>query len=72
MVGSRPGYDEDRRHLDAGHDLLTPKDVAYRIQSAETAAVMTDDDGALKVEQVAHECPTLRLRSCLERSVTGG
>ncbi len=45
-----------------GTTLLTPKDVAYRIQSAEAAAVITDAEGALKVEQVADECPTLRLR----------
>jgi acyl-coenzyme A synthetase/AMP-(fatty) acid ligase len=45
--------------------LLTPKDVAYRIQSAEAAAVITDAEGAQKVEQVADECPTLRLRVLL-------
>lgn len=48
-----------------GTTLLTPKDVAYRIQSAEAAAVITDDEGALKVEQVADECPTLRLKISL-------
>jgi acetyl-CoA synthetase/medium-chain acyl-CoA synthetase len=45
-----------------GTTLLTPKDVAYRMQSAEAVAVITDADGARKVEQVADECPTLRLR----------
>jgi acetyl-CoA synthetase/medium-chain acyl-CoA synthetase len=49
-----------------GTTLLTPKDVAYRIQSAEAVAVITDDEGALKVEQVADECPTLRLKILLE------
>jgi acyl-coenzyme A synthetase/AMP-(fatty) acid ligase len=48
-----------------GTMLLTPKDVAYRIQSAEAAAVITDAEGAQKVEQVADECPTLRLRVLL-------
>jgi acyl-coenzyme A synthetase/AMP-(fatty) acid ligase len=48
-----------------GTTLLTPKDVAYRIQSAAAAAVITDDEGALKVEQVADECPTLRLKMAL-------
>jgi acyl-coenzyme A synthetase/AMP-(fatty) acid ligase len=48
-----------------GTTLLTPKDVAYRIQSAEAKAVITDDEGALKVEQVADECPTLRLKILL-------
>jgi acyl-coenzyme A synthetase/AMP-(fatty) acid ligase len=44
---------------------LTPKDVAYRIQTAEAVAVITDEEGALKVEQVANECPTLRLKVVL-------
>jgi acetyl-CoA synthetase/medium-chain acyl-CoA synthetase len=48
-----------------GTMLLTPKDVAYRIQSAEAAAVITDAEGAQKVEPVADECPTLRLRVLL-------
>ena len=45
-----------------GTTLLTPKDVAYRIQAAEAVAVITDEEGALKVDQVANECPTLRLK----------
>jgi acyl-coenzyme A synthetase/AMP-(fatty) acid ligase len=48
-----------------GTTLLTPKDVAYRLQSAEAVAVITDEEGALKVEQVADECPTLRLKILL-------
>jgi acyl-coenzyme A synthetase/AMP-(fatty) acid ligase len=48
-----------------GTTLLTPKDVAYRIQSGEAVAVITDEEGALKVEQVADECPTLRLKILL-------
>jgi acyl-coenzyme A synthetase/AMP-(fatty) acid ligase len=48
-----------------GTTLLTPKDVAYRIQSAEAAAVITDEEGAFKVEQAADDCPTLRLRILL-------
>jgi acyl-coenzyme A synthetase/AMP-(fatty) acid ligase len=48
-----------------GTTLLTPKDVAYRIQSAEAVAVITDEEGALKVGQVADECPTLRLKILL-------
>jgi len=45
--------------------LLTPKDVAYRIHSAEAVAVLTDEDGAAKVEQMADECPTLRQKILL-------
>ena len=48
-----------------GTTLLTPKDVAYRIQSGEAVAVITDEEGAAKVEQVADECPTLRLKLLL-------
>jgi acyl-coenzyme A synthetase/AMP-(fatty) acid ligase len=48
-----------------GTTLLTPKDVAYRIQAAEAVAVIADEEGALKVEQVADECPTLRLKILL-------
>jgi acyl-coenzyme A synthetase/AMP-(fatty) acid ligase len=48
-----------------GTTLLTPKDVAYRIQAAEAVAVITDEEGARKVEQVADECPTLRLKLLL-------
>jgi acyl-coenzyme A synthetase/AMP-(fatty) acid ligase len=48
-----------------GTTLLTPKDVAYRIQAAEAVAVITDEEGVRKVEQVADECPTLRLKLLL-------
>ena len=48
-----------------GTTLLTSKDVAYRLQSAEAVAVITDEEGARKVEQVADECPTLRLKIIL-------
>jgi acetyl-CoA synthetase/medium-chain acyl-CoA synthetase len=48
-----------------GTTLLTPKDVAYRIQSGEAVAVITDEEGAAKVEQVADECPALRLKILL-------
>jgi acyl-coenzyme A synthetase/AMP-(fatty) acid ligase len=54
-----------------GTTLLTPKDVAYRIQAAEAVAVITDEEGALKVEQVANECPTLRLKIVLEAEREG-
>jgi acyl-coenzyme A synthetase/AMP-(fatty) acid ligase len=48
-----------------GTTLLTPKDIAYRLQAAAAVAVITDAEGALKVEQVANECPTLRLKILL-------
>jgi acyl-coenzyme A synthetase/AMP-(fatty) acid ligase len=48
-----------------GTTLLTPKDVAYRLQAAEAVAVITDEEGASKVDQVAGECPALRLKIVL-------
>jgi acyl-coenzyme A synthetase/AMP-(fatty) acid ligase len=48
-----------------GTTLLTPKDVAYRLQAAEAVAVITDEEGASKVDQIAGECPTLRLKIVL-------
>ncbi|MBI3326182.1 MAG: AMP-binding protein, partial [Nitrospinae bacterium] len=48
-----------------GTTLLTPKDVAYRLQAAEAKAVITDVEGAGKVEQVADECPSLQLKILL-------
>lgn len=41
--------------------LLTPKDIQYRADVAEAAAIVTDKSGAEKVAQVRAQCPTLRL-----------
>ena len=41
-----------------GTVLLTPKDVQYRTGLAEGVAYVTDADGARKVDQVRHECPS--------------
>jgi len=48
-----------------GTTLLTSKDVGYRIQSAEASAVITDAEGATKLEQVMDECPSLRVKLLL-------
>lgn len=48
-----------------GTTLLTPKDVAFRLQSAEAKAIITDAEGATKVEQVADECPSVRVKLLL-------
>ncbi len=40
--------------------LLTPKDIQYRSDVAETVAMVTDRPGAEKVAQVRAQCPTLR------------
>jgi acyl-coenzyme A synthetase/AMP-(fatty) acid ligase len=42
--------------------LLTPRDIAYRVNSAEASAVVVDAEGTTKVDQVATDCPSLRSR----------
>lgn len=44
-----------------GTSLLTPKDIAFRIGAAEARAVITDSDGAARLESVRAQCPTLEL-----------
>jgi acetyl-CoA synthetase/medium-chain acyl-CoA synthetase len=44
-----------------GTVLLTPKDIAYRANAAEARAIITDPDGAAKVDAVRAQCPTLEL-----------
>jgi acyl-coenzyme A synthetase/AMP-(fatty) acid ligase len=45
-----------------GPNLLTPKDIAYRVQSAHAVAAITDGPGATKVDEAV---PPLRVRLCL-------
>ncbi|MFV9503810.1 MAG: acyl--CoA ligase [Oscillochloridaceae bacterium umkhey_bin13] len=45
-----------------GTTLLTPKDIAYRINTAEVSAVITDADGAAKLAQIQAQCPSLRIQ----------
>jgi acyl-coenzyme A synthetase/AMP-(fatty) acid ligase len=42
--------------------LLTPRDIAYRLNSAEASVVVVDAEGTTKVNQVAADCPSLRTR----------
>lgn len=41
---------------------LTDHDIAFRVESAEIDAVITDADGAAKVDRIAAELPGLRLK----------
>ncbi|HEU0025976.1 MAG TPA: acyl--CoA ligase [Ktedonobacterales bacterium] len=41
--------------------LLTPKDIAYRAEVAEAAALVTDASGVAKLNQVREQCPTIRV-----------
>jgi acyl-coenzyme A synthetase/AMP-(fatty) acid ligase len=44
-----------------GTSLLTPKDIAFRVNASDARAIVTDADGAAKVDQVRDQCPTLAL-----------
>jgi len=43
-----------------GTNLLTAKDIAYRINQAGAKAVIVSPEHCAKVDQIAKECPTLR------------
>ncbi len=47
-----------------GPNLLTGKDIAYRISRAEAVMAVTDPDGARKVDSVADGLPSLAHRVC--------
>ena len=42
-----------------GTSLLTPKDIAYRLNVAEVKIAITDPDNVDKIEAVRDQCPTL-------------
>ncbi|MFC1683641.1 AMP-binding protein, partial [Candidatus Zixiibacteriota bacterium] len=42
--------------------LCTMRDIEYRINRAKATAVITDEQGAAKVESVAERCPSLKTR----------
>jgi len=52
--------------------LLTPRDIAYRVNSAEASVVVVDAEGITKVNQVAADCPSLRTRVFLAGGGDGG
>ena len=52
--------------------LLTPRDIAYRLNSAEASVVVVDAEGTTKVNQVAADCPSLRTRVYLAGGGYGG
>lgn len=45
-----------------GTSLLTPRDLEYRLTSSEAVAVITDDEGAYKIDSIRERLPTLRHR----------
>ncbi|MFL6189522.1 MAG: acyl-CoA synthetase [Actinomycetes bacterium] len=52
--------------------LLTPRDIAYRVTSAEASAVVVDAEGTTKVNQIGADCPSLRTRVFLAGGGYGG
>lgn len=54
-----------------GTNLLTGKDIAYRIDRAEAVAAITDSDGAAKVD-AAGDLPTLRQRIVVGEAPSDG
>jgi acyl-coenzyme A synthetase/AMP-(fatty) acid ligase len=54
-----------------GTPQLTSRDIRYRISKAEAVAVITDGDGAAKIDEIADDCPTLRTRICLDEPPSG-
>jgi acyl-coenzyme A synthetase/AMP-(fatty) acid ligase len=52
--------------------LLTPRDIAYRVNSAEASVVVVDAEGTTKVNQVAGDCPSLTTRVFLAGGGYGG
>ncbi len=55
-----------------GTTLLTPRDIAYRITRAEASVAVVDAEGTGKVDQVAADCPSLRIRICLDGQAPAG
>ena len=43
-----------------GTTLLTPKDIEYRINTAEAVMAITDDENSGKIDEAAGDCPTLK------------
>ncbi len=51
--------------------LLTPRDIAYRVDQAEASVAVVDAEGAGKVDQAAADCPSLRTKIRLGGPTTG-
>lgn len=55
-----------------GTELLTARDIEYRIGKAEAVAAITDLEGAAKVDEVRERCPSLSVRVCVGERPDGG
>jgi len=54
-----------------GTTLLTPKDLQYRLTVCEASVVVTDEDGAWKVDEILAACPSVRHRIVVGRAGGG-
>ena len=52
--------------------LLTPKDIQFRAEVAEASAIITDNEGAAKFDQVRSECPTVNVAIVVEPNADMG
>ncbi|CAN5788125.1 AMP-binding protein [soil metagenome] len=50
---------------------LTGKDIAYRINRAEASVVVTDPDGAAKIDAIRDDCPSLKTLIVIGGEVEG-
>ena len=55
-----------------GTNLLTGKDIEYRIQRADAVAAITDSEGAAKVDSVAGNLPTLQHKIVVGEAPSAG
>jgi acyl-coenzyme A synthetase/AMP-(fatty) acid ligase len=55
-----------------GTQLLTGRDIAYRVGRAEAVAAITDAEGAAKVDEVRESCGSLRVRASIADRPDGG
>jgi len=52
--------------------LLTPKDIQFRAEAAEAIAIITDNEGAAKFEEVRSQCPTVKIAIVVEPNADMG
>ena len=52
--------------------LLTPKDIQFRAEAAEASAIITDNEGAAKFDQVRSDCPTVTAAIVVEPNADMG
>ena len=51
---------------------MTPKDIQFRAEAAEASAIITDNKGAAKFDQVRGECPTVTAAIVVEPNADMG